>query len=347
MSPRPLRVAFVSGVRHAAPYVEILSRDPRVEIVGMGEEPHVPTWMADDGRAVAMRHRIVWHDDLGDWLSPQAVDLAIVCSEPTRHARLAIDALQRGLHVLVDKPVATTLADANSLLAAAQAAGTHCTVINRTHAPALRRLRSWVEAGHIGLPLHLDAEFLASGAFFSTSVERPELVVDPALSGGGEMLNFLGYCVDAINHVTGLATTSVHAMAATLFSEAHRAHGVEDTAVVSLGLAQGVTATVTVGRVPHAPGLGPTTSSLRVLGSHGHAIADDDRPRLERFGPGGLGAESFDGGQAALENFLGHVVDNLTAGRAPDYTVAHARATLAVIDAAQRSVATGLPQAPL
>lgn len=347
MTPRALRVAFVSGVRHAGPYAEILVRDPRVEIVGMGEEAGVPSWMADDGRAVAGRHGITWHDDLGDWLSPETVDLAIICSEPTRHARLAIDALGRGLHVLVDKPVATTLADADAVVAAARASGTHCTVINRTHAPALRRLRGWVEAGHIGLPLHLDAEFLASGAFFSTSVERPELVVDPALSGGGEMLNFLGYCVDAINHVTGLATTSVHAMTATLFSEAHRAHGVEDTAVVSLGLAQGVTATVTVGRVPHAPGLGPTTSSLRVLGSHGHGIADDDRPRLERFGAGGLGAESFDGGQAALENFLGHVVDSLAAGRAPDYTVADARATLAVIDAAQRSVATGQPQAPL
>lgn len=342
-----LRIAFVSAVRHAGPYADILELDRRVEVVGMGEEADVEQWIIDDGRSVAEAHGITWHEDLGDWLSPDHVDLAIICSEPTRHARLAIEVMERGIDVLVDKPVATTLADADAVADAAARTGRRCTVINRTHAPALRRLRSWVDAGHLGLPLHLDAEFIASGKFFATSVERPELVVDPSLSGGGEMLNFLGYCVDAISYTTGLEVVDVHALASTLFSDLHREQGVEDVAVLSLGLENGVTATVTVGRVPFAPGLGPTSSSLRVLGSHGHAIADDDRPRLERYGAAGLAAESFDGGQTALENFLDHVVTSVLSGGNPDYGIDDARATMAVIDAAMRSLDTGEPQAPL
>ncbi|MGV8977188.1 MAG: Gfo/Idh/MocA family protein [Cellulomonas sp.] len=334
-----LRVGFLSGVRHARQYVDVLANDPRVEIVAVTEEPGVPQWMLDEGRAVALAAGASWCADLATMLDPDVVDLVIVCSEPTRHAALAIRALDAGVHVLVDKPVSTTLADADGVAeAAARAAGT-CSVVNRTHAPALRRARGWVDAGHLGLPRHLDMEFLASGAHFATSVERPELVVDPTLSGGGEMLNFLGYCVDAVRYLTGLEVEDVYAMASTLFGAGHAAHGVEDSAVVSLGLQRGVTATITLGRVPFAPGTGPTTSSIRILGSHGHAVADDDHPAVLRYSDAGVTTD-LDAGRIALDAFLAHVVDRLLESRAPDYTIADARASMAVIDAAYRAVRT-------
>lgn len=339
MHKSKLRVAFASGVRHAAPYLEILSHDQRVEIIGVGEEPGVEQWMLDAGEQIAKTAGVPWHIGFGDWFSPDDIDLVIVCSEPTRHTRLASEALKRGLDVLVDKPAAVTLPDVNRLVEEAQNAGRVCAVINRTHAPALRRLRSWVEAGHMGLPLHLDMEFFASGAFFSSSVERPELVVDSRLSGGGEMMNFLGYAVDAIHYVTGLEVKSIYAMTGNLFSAVHAEHGVEDTAVVSLEMEYGVTGTITVGRIPYAPGLGATTSSLRVLGSHAHAVADDDRPALSRFGGGDrVDSASLDGGQEALRAYLGHVVTELLSGGTPDYDIVDARRTISVIDAAYQSV---------
>lgn len=342
-----VRVAFVSGVRHAGPYLEILAADDRVVVVGVGDELNAPQWMREDGQRAAAAAGVPWRGNIGEWLNADDVDLAIICSEPTRHARLAIECLSRGIHVLVDKPVAVTLADADRVIAAADAAGRHCSVINRTHAPALRRLRSWVDAGHLGLPRHFDMEFFASGAFFATSVERPELVVDARLSGGGEMMNFLGYSVDAVRYASGLEVESVYAMSGTLFSEVHERHGVEDAAVVSLGLQHGVTATITVGRIPYAPGLGPTSSSMRVLGSHGHAVADDDRPALLLYGgPDAVAADSFDGGQEALRAYISHVIDRTVAGRRADYGIEDARASIAVIEAAYRSVAGEAPQCP-
>ena len=342
-----VRVAFVSGVRHAGPYLELLAADDRVVVVGVGDELDAPQWMREDSERAAADAGVPWRGDIGGWLNADDVDLAIICSEPTRHARLAIECLSRGIHVLVDKPVAVTLADADRVIAAAKAADRHCSVINRTHAPALRRLRSWVDAGHLGLPRHFDMEFFASGAFFATSVERPELVVDASLSGGGEMMNFLGYSVDAIRYASGLEVESVYAMSGTLFSEVHAQHGVEDAAVVSLGLQHGVTATITVGRIPHAPGLGPTSTSLRVIGSHAHAVADDDRPALLRYGGrDAVGADSFDGGQEALRAYLSHVIDCTVAGRPSDYGIEDARASMAVIDAAYRSVQDEIPQRP-
>lgn len=336
-----LRVAFASGVRHAGSYLEELLRDERVEIVGVAEEADAPAWMRADGLRAAEAAGVPWLDDIRAASDPARVDLTIVCSEPTRHARLAADAMTAGVHVLVDKPVATTLADLDALIALQRTTPGTVSVVNRTHAPALRRTRAWIDAGHLGLPRHVDAEFLASGAFFTTSVERPELVLDPALSGGGEMLNFLGYCADAVLHLTGLPVQSVYAMSGSLFAAGHADHGVEDTAIVSLGLGGGVTASITVGRIPFAPGFGPTSSSLRVLGSHGHATADDDQPAVLRFDAAGAGAHAVGGGGgvAPLRAWLVHVVDSLLADRAPDYGLAEARASLAVIDAAYRSVA--------
>lgn len=343
-----LRVAFASGVRHATPYLDLFTADERVVVVGVGEEPEAAEWMRADGERAALSAGAPWHGDLGDWINAEDVDLVVVCSEPTRHARLAIEMLDRGIDVLVDKPVAVTLDEAERVQAAAKASGRQCSVINRTHAPALRRLRSWVDAGYLGLPRHLDMEFFASGAFFATSVERPELVVDTSLSGGGEMMNFLGYSADAIRYVSGLEVESVYAMSGNLFSRMHEDHGVEDAAVVSLGLEHGVTATVTLGRIPFAPGFGPTASSLRVIGSHAHAVADDDRPALLRYGGDDVpaSADSFDGGQEALRAYLDHVVTRAIVRRAPDYTIDDARASIAVIDAAYRSVQTRIPQAP-
>ena len=336
-----LRVGFASGVRHAADYLRHLGADPRVELVALREDPDAPAWAREDSRRVAEAAGVAYREAPGALPDPGTVDLVVVCSEPTRHASLALAALGAGVHVLVDKPVATTLADADALVAAAEAAGRVCAVVNRTHAPALRRARAWVDAGHVGLPRHLDVELFASGAHFATSVERPELVVDRTLSGGGEVMNFLGYCADAVHHLTGLATTEVHAFAGSLFSAAHEDAGVEDTAVVTLGLERGVTATVTLGRVPYAPGGAPTTSSIRLLGSHGHAVVDDDQPVLTRYGADGVALLSRDAGQVALAAYLTHVVDTLCAGRTPDYTVTDARAAMAVIDAAYRSIETG------
>lgn len=337
-----LRVAMLSAVRHADDYLRILSADGRVEIVRVGDTPDADGWIIDDGRRVAERHGHAWTDDVLAGLSRDDVDLAVICSEPTRHAALALAAIERGIPVLVDKPVATTRADAELVDVAARENRVTTAVVNRTFAPALRRLRGWVDAGHIGWPRHLDMEFLASGAHFSTSVERPELVVDRRLSGGGELLNFLGYCVDALHFVTGLKVVEVMTFAGSLFSPAHITAGVEDTAVVSLELERGVIATVTMGRVARAPGFGPTATSLRVMGSHGYAVADDDRPAVSLFSSdGGVSARSFDGGVVALERYLDHVVGCAIAGRAPEYGARDAAETLAVVEAAIASAEQG------
>ena len=340
-----IRVGFLSGVRHAASYVPLLAADPRVELVGVGEADDAPAWMRDDTRRLAERFELPLLP-LAELLHPARCDVLVVCSEPTRHAALAVAALEAGCHVLVDKPVAVSVSEADRILEAEERSAGTASVINRLRSPAVRRLRSSVDAGHFGLPRHVDVEWFASGAFFSTSVERPELVTDVALSGGGELLNFLLYPVDYVRYLTGLEVVEAYAETATLFQEAHAAAGVEDSAVVSLLLENGVTATITLGRVASAPGLGPVSSTVRLIGSRGFATSDDDRPAVALYDRDGRLHERPFGGpssDAIVASFLDGYIGDLVAGRRPEYGVRDARAALEVTEACAIAARTGEP----
>ncbi len=332
-----LRIGVLSAARHAADHLRILGRDERVELVAVAEEPSAPERVRADSRAAADHAGVRYTEEVEEVLDPARVDLVLVCGAPVRHARLALAALLAGIDVLVDQPVATTLDDADALLAAAERTGRVCAVVDRTRTAAVRRTRAWVDAGHVGLPRHIDMEIFAAG----TATPAEEVPMDPALSGGGEVLSLLGHCTDAIRYLTGLPVLEVHAFTDTLFSELHAAHDVEDSAVVSLLLDRGVTATITLGRVPYTPGGTAMTSSLRLLGSHGHAVADDDKPCIDLVGPEGVSALVADAGQVALERYLRHVVDSLVTGRVPDHTARQARESIAVVDAAYRSARAG------
>lgn len=338
-----IKVGFLSAVRHAQSYLPLFAADPRTQVIGVAEEPEAADWIQQDSRAFATRHELpmLTVDEL-----IEAADLVVVCSEPTRHAALAERALAGGVDVLIDKPVAVSTAEVDRLIAAESTSTGTATVINRLRSTAVRRMRGWIDAGHFGLPRHVDVEWFASGAFFSTSVERPELVTDTSLSGGGELLNFLLYPVDYIRNLTGLEVVEAYAEAATLFQPTHAEAGVEDSAVVSLLLENGVTATVTLGRVASAPGHGPVSSSIRLIGSRAFAAVDDDQPAYSHFDTSGrLSLHPFDGpsSESIVRDFLTSYIGDVDAGRRPEYTLHDARASLAVTEACVSAAHSGRP----
>jgi myo-inositol 2-dehydrogenase / D-chiro-inositol 1-dehydrogenase len=337
------RVVLASGVRHAVEYGKLLAGHPGAEVVAVVEDPAVASWMVEDSRSVAADLGVPMR--LGAPSSGDA-DLAVICCEPTRHAALATAWLEAGVPVLVDKPVATTLDDAVAVGSVVSGTGLLAAAVTRIGVPAIRRARAEVHAGRVGMPRHVDVEFLASGTHFATSVERPGLVVDPRLSGGGELLNFFGYAVDYVRYLTGCEVVDVHAESGTLFGGPHAEHGVEDCAVLSLGCTNGLTGTVTVGRVPAAPGNGPNAVSVRLLGSHGHLVADDERPAVDVHLASGTTASRNVGGApvaAGLRWLLDDVLAALGSGRRPAYDITDACASIAAIDAAYRSAETGQP----
>ncbi|MFF4792123.1 Gfo/Idh/MocA family protein [Streptomyces sp. NPDC001276] len=345
-----MRILIASGVRHARDYVPLLRSLPGFEVIGCADSADSP--FAEDSAALARTTGIPLLD-LDQGLA--SCDIALVCSEPTRHVELALRALEADRHVIVDKPAATDTRGAQRLWDAAERSRGLLTAVHRLYSPQVVRARRIVDSGAIGLPLAVDAEWLAAGGLDGTTVERPELVCDPALSGGGELMNFGWYPALAVRHLTGLDVDEVVAFSsaaphAPLFDGPHGAHGVEDAAVLSLRLRNGVVATATVARTPAGIGPAPVSSTLRVLGSHGHVLADEDAPSVSVRGADGAGVSRQVGGPAgvtALRRLFTEFRDDIRHGRTPLVTAADIHAAVAVVEAALGSARrNGAPVAP-
>jgi len=343
----PLGLLVLSAVRHAASYLPVFDAHPETVIRAIVEEPDAPAWAHNDARILAEKYNVPVLPDPAAALARDDIDLVLVCSEPTRHARLAAQALRAGKHVLVDKPMAVTLDQCAMVAeAAAHAPGSKFTVVHRLFGAPIQRARRAIDAGHLGLIRSGDGEFLSSGVFFGTSVERPEFVADPALSGGGELMNFMVYPIDYLHYLTGARVTEVFAEAGTFFFDAHKQFGVEDVGILSLRLEHDIIGSLTVGRVPFAPTPATGASTLRLIGSHGHLTVDENRPQLdiwstvtERRGQT-IGGESV---RRTIATEIGAFIRDLQEDRPPLYGVHDAWATIAAIEAAYRSLATGQP----
>ncbi len=113
------------------------------------------------------------------------LDAIIVATPPHLHAPISITALNRGMHVLCEKPLARTLEEARRMVAEAQRAG--CVLkcgFNHRHHPAVQQARKWFDEGRIGEPVFIRARYGIGG--------RPgyeqEWRADPEVVGGGQLM---------------------------------------------------------------------------------------------------------------------------------------------------------------
>jgi predicted dehydrogenase len=100
-------------------------------------------------------------DDAAGVFAASDVDVVHICTPNATHAPLAAAALAAGKHVVCEKPLATTVADARALARAAKDAGVVAAVpfVYRYH-PMVREARARVASGRIGTLLTLDGSYL-------------------------------------------------------------------------------------------------------------------------------------------------------------------------------------------
>jgi predicted dehydrogenase len=162
----------------------------RVGVVGTGHwavEAHVPGFQAcpgvevvgivsrsrERGEEVARRHGISGvFTSAEEMIAGGGLDLVSVVTPDDCHPREARAALAAGLHVLCEKPLARTYADAEAMTAAARDAAVLTKVgFTMRYAPAMMRLKELVSEGFIGTPYLLEM-FLQNGQFLSPAKPR-------------------------------------------------------------------------------------------------------------------------------------------------------------------------------
>ena len=167
-----------------------------------------------------------------DVLARADVDAVMVFADNRASVELAIRALDRGLPVMVEKPMAADLAGADRLLGTARARGVPL-MINWPTAwrPALRHGLALVESGAVGEPVQLNHRGGHAGPReFGCSPQFCEWLYDPARNGGGALVDYCGYGALLCRLVLGRPST-VTAVAAHLRKDGLEA---EDNAIVVL-----------------------------------------------------------------------------------------------------------------
>jgi predicted dehydrogenase len=128
------------------------------------------------------------------------VELIVVATTNDALAPVTLAAVQRGKHVLVEKPAARNAAELRPVLAAAQAAGAIVKVgFNHRFHPAFQKARALFDSGALGPLMYIRARYGHGGRL---GYER-EWRADAAVAGGGEMLDQGVHLIDLARWFAG------------------------------------------------------------------------------------------------------------------------------------------------
>lgn len=145
------------------------------------------------------RHGVqaVGYDGYDALLESGAVDAVYLALPNHLHADYAIRAARAGVHVLVEKPMAVTEAEAEAMIAAAKEAGVKLMVAYRLHFEAANlEVVEIVRGGRLG-----EARLFESA--FTVPVRRGDIRLGPVAQGGGALWDLGTYCVNAARYLFG------------------------------------------------------------------------------------------------------------------------------------------------
>jgi predicted dehydrogenase/threonine dehydrogenase-like Zn-dependent dehydrogenase len=284
-------------------------------------------------------------------LSSPDVDAVFISVPHHLHAPLAKEALDAGRHVIVEKPLANTLADAVSIAEAAERAGRELTVcFPYRYDRNVVMARTLIEAGalgrlggtHVRLLLDKPPSYWVGG-FSGRSPS--DWRSSRARAGGGVLIMNMSHYVDLVRHIVGMEVDELTASAAT----ADEPSEVEDSMAVNFTLANGAFGTMLSASAVR----GTISSELRFWGRDGH-IRVEPTPRVYSLrAVNGLRAgrwHEFGGGPMAEQHvrsaFVSRFGTALAHGRPPEVSASDALAVQAFTEAAYRSAADGVRVRP-
>ncbi|GGV43536.1 dehydrogenase [Paenarthrobacter nicotinovorans] len=184
------------------------------------------------------------------------IDIVDICAPGWMHAEIALEALAAGKHVLVEKPLANTLEEAELMATAAASArgrGVQSMIgFNYRGVPALALARELIAEGRLGTVRHVRAAYLQD---WLSDVETPmSWRLRKETAGSGALGDIASHAIDQVQHLTGQTVTEVTGTLRTFVTERPGVAGrekvtVDDAAWATLGLTGGVSASVEASRV--------------------------------------------------------------------------------------------------
>jgi len=197
------------------------------------------------------------YEDYRSLLELREIDAVVICTPHHTHATIAIEAAQAGKHVLLEKPMALTLTDCDSVLAAIEASGTILMVGYTFHfMKAYQVARSVIAEGLIGKPVFGSCDMVK----LWMEPNRREWHLKRA-SGGGMWLTAGIHCLDRLTWLLDDRVASVWARFSTSFHDQE----VDDLGLVFLTYRNGCSGMIR--SIGYRTGVG--SHATEIIGSEG------------------------------------------------------------------------------
>jgi predicted dehydrogenase len=275
---RKARIGIIgAGSWAVANHLPILKNRPDVELVGVARPGREE--LARVKEAFGFPHAYETYEELLDKVE---MDGVIIASPHHLHALQATAALEKGCHVMVEKPMATNVADARALIATAERVGREILVpYGWSFQPYFKAAHAMVASGKIGRIRHVVAQMatpiedlVSGGQLQGTENEmfRPERATwaNPGTGGygWGQLVHMLG----GLFYVTDLEPESVFALVgrSAIDTDIHNA--------LVMNFVGGATGSLS-GSASVPPG-SPFQVDIRLFGTEGMLLLDVERERL-------------------------------------------------------------------
>ena len=177
----------------------------------------------DPGGVARAADRLGWAASETDWrqlIERDDVDLVDICTPGASHAEIAIAALDAGKHVLCEKPLGNSVAEAEAMAAAARRAAPGALAMvgfNYRRVPAIALAASMIADGALGAIRHVRASYLQD--WLSDPDAPASWRLQRQTAGSGALGDLGSHAVDLVLHLTGLDLTEVVAVTETFVAE--------------------------------------------------------------------------------------------------------------------------------
>ena len=184
-----LRFGIIGIGNIAAIHATAIENTPDAKLVA------IATRNPERGQAFAATHNATYFSDHRTLLTQDNIDAVAICTPHDLHSPMTLDAAAARKHILLEKPMAITTDDCDSMIAACEQAGVTLGIIFQMRFdPLSRRLKALIDAGELGRLLWVSANIIwyRSDEYYRSGPWRGTL----AHGGGGVLVNQASHLID-------------------------------------------------------------------------------------------------------------------------------------------------------
>jgi UDP-N-acetyl-2-amino-2-deoxyglucuronate dehydrogenase len=147
-----LRYALI-GCGRISPNHLMAAKENNLNIVALCDL--IPASMADKIAKCGLPANIKQYTDYKQMLEEEDLDLVAIATESGKHAAIALDCIEKGIHVIIEKPIALSLEDADAIIASAEKKGIKvCACHQNRFNKSIQKIREALEQGRFGRLFH-------------------------------------------------------------------------------------------------------------------------------------------------------------------------------------------------